>query len=69
MTSPDGLYCMSFLVPLDKIEYNEFPTISFSKTESVEMPFRYIKADNGEPILPQGMKEHLRKDLDRAFEF
>lgn len=27
-------------IPLEKIEYNEFPTIRFNEQESVEMPFR-----------------------------
>lgn len=109
-------------VPLEKIEYREFPTIHFNSQESVEMPFReyfhlllesspsrfaflnipvrfavatsllslfnlrlfslnsdplffisslagYIKGPDGEPLLPVGMREHLRKDLDRSFEF
>lgn len=30
----------SCAVPLEKIEYNEFPTIHFNAHESVEMPFR-----------------------------
>ena len=66
------------------INQQDFPTIMFNAKESVEMPFRtflnfqlsgylnpmtgYISVD-GEPLLPQGMKELLKKDLDRAFEF
>ncbi|KAL7412757.1 DUF431-domain-containing protein [Mrakia frigida] len=56
-------------IPLEKIEYNEFPTIHFNAHESVEMPFRYIKGPDGEPLLPVGMRDHLKKDLDRSFEF
>ena len=56
-------------IPLEAIEYNEFPTIKFNEQESVEMPFRYIKGPDGEPLLPKGMREHLKKDLDQSFEF
>ena len=71
-------------VKLGEIPYSEFPTISFSKQESIEMPFRkcvhcgvtgptltmsgYVADDKGEPILPPGMKEHLKADLDRTID-
>ena len=72
-------------VPIDKIPFVDFPTISFGKHESIEMPFRestrphtvtkdwrlipgYVKDAQGEPILPPGMKEHLKADLDRTIE-
>lgn len=29
----------------------------------------YIKGPDGEPLLPVGMKAHLKKDLDQSFEF
>jgi Predicted SAM-dependent RNA methyltransferase len=32
----------------------------------VEMPFKYIATISGEPILPMGMKELLRADLDNS---
>jgi len=28
----------------------------------------YVKNEKGEPILPPGMKEHLKADLDRTIE-
>lgn len=31
------------------------------------MPFRYVVKD-GQPILPPGMKEHLKADLDRTID-
>ncbi|KZV83338.1 DUF431-domain-containing protein [Exidia glandulosa HHB12029] len=55
-------------VPLQEIPYVDFPTIVFNAKESVEMPFRYIVRDGG-PLLPPGMREHLKKDLDRGFDF
>ncbi|PVG03724.1 DUF431-domain-containing protein [Serendipita vermifera] len=53
---------------LQSIPYTDFPTIRFNKSESVEMPFRYIAKD-GEPLLPVGMKQHLYEDLNRGFDF
>lgn len=32
------------------------------------MPFRYIVQDN-KPIMPKGMIELLKKDLDKSFDF
>lgn len=55
-------------VPLSKIPFVDNPTIRFDEVESVEMPFRYVKSPEGEPILPPGMKEHLHNDMDQAFD-
>ncbi|KZT26060.1 DUF431-domain-containing protein [Neolentinus lepideus HHB14362 ss-1] len=55
-------------IRLSAIPYIDFPTIRFSAKESVEMPFRYISQD-GLPLLPPGMKDLLRRDLDRGFDF
>jgi len=55
-------------VKLEDIPYVDLPTITFNVKESVQMPFRYI-ADNGQPILPPGMRELLHKDLNKSFEF
>ncbi|EIM87066.1 DUF431-domain-containing protein [Stereum hirsutum FP-91666 SS1] len=57
-------------IPLDKIPYVDFPTVTFNAKESVEMPFRYIlEADGKTPKMPPGMKEHLYEDLNQSFEF
>ncbi|CAK9784847.1 DUF431-domain-containing protein [Cutaneotrichosporon oleaginosum] len=55
-------------VPLDKIPFTDFPTITFNKYESIEMPFRYVQDGAGQPILPPGMKEHLKADLNRTID-
>ncbi len=55
-------------IPLDEIPFTDFPTITFNKYESIEMPFRYVKTEAGEPILPPGMKEHLKADLNRTID-
>lgn len=38
---------------LEDIKYIDFPELKFNKHESTEMPFRYVKADDGSPIMPQ----------------
>lgn len=52
------------------------PELKFGAGESVTMPFRYMVADNNapttpqtKPLMPPGMRDHIREDLDRAFEF
>ncbi|KAG8743276.1 hypothetical protein FRC10_012239 [Ceratobasidium sp. 414] len=45
---------------LESLPYVDHPTIRFNAKESVEMPFRYIAHPNGEPVLPEGMKELLK---------
>ncbi|BEJ17602.1 hypothetical protein CspHIS471_0610030 [Cutaneotrichosporon sp. HIS471] len=54
--------------PLDEIKFTDFPTITFNKYESIEMPFRYVQDAAGQPILPPGMREHLKADLDRTID-
>jgi ribosome biogenesis SPOUT family RNA methylase Rps3 len=39
-------------VPLDKIPYVDNPELRINKNESTEMPFRYVKGENGQPIMP-----------------
>ncbi|KAI5481910.1 hypothetical protein MNV49_000187 [Pseudohyphozyma bogoriensis] len=55
-------------IPLDKINFVDHPTIKFDENESVEMPFRYVVGKDGEPILPKGMRELLRDDMDKGFD-
>ncbi|KAG8851660.1 hypothetical protein FRB96_009156 [Tulasnella sp. 330] len=54
--------------PLNEIPYIDYPTIRFNVQESVEMPFRYIKTTHGEPVLPDGMRDLLKADLDKGFD-
>ncbi|KAK9315806.1 SAM-dependent RNA methyltransferase [Lipomyces starkeyi] len=56
-------------IPLDKIEYVDFPELRWNKHESTEMPFRYVKdGQTGEPIMPEGMRELIRQDSNRGFD-
>ena len=42
------------LVPLQDINYVDFPEIKVNKHESVEMPFRYVSDRvSGKPVMPQ----------------
>ncbi|KAM0111450.1 hypothetical protein ACP6JB_003012 [Aspergillus fumigatus] len=54
------------LVPLEKIEYVDDPEIIVNKHERIEMPFRYVKGDDGQPIMPAGMVDLIKKDADKA---
>ncbi|GMK57776.1 hypothetical protein CspeluHIS016_0406100 [Cutaneotrichosporon spelunceum] len=55
-------------IALEDIAFTDFPTITFNKHESIEMPFRYVRDGDGQPILPPGMREHLKADLDRTID-
>lgn len=56
------------IVPMEEIPFVDNPTIRFDEVESVEMPFRYVRDKEGEPILPRGMRKLLQDDMDKAFE-
>ncbi|CAO1625809.1 unnamed protein product [Parajaminaea phylloscopi] len=57
-----------------ELEWVEYPELQFGRGESVSMPFRYMRAPDAssktpQPLMPPGMREHIKKDLDRGFEF
>ncbi|KAF8474988.1 SAM-dependent RNA methyltransferase [Kalaharituber pfeilii] len=54
---------------LDNIPYVDFPELKLSKHESTEMPFRYVVGEDGQPIMPEGMMELIKKDSDKSFDF
>lgn len=39
-------------VPLEQIQYVDYPEILVNKHERTEMPFRYVKDKDGQPIMP-----------------
>ncbi|KAL8418583.1 hypothetical protein RB594_001979 [Gaeumannomyces avenae] len=55
-------------LPLEDIPYLDFPELKFNEHESTEMPFRYVKGDDGKPIMPKGMVELIGKDADKAID-
>ncbi|BGP40336.1 hypothetical protein JCM10450v2_004316 [Rhodotorula kratochvilovae] len=73
MTTDTALGVTSLVVSggktLSTITFVDHPTIQFGPHEGVEMPFRYIVDEkSGEPILPEGMREHLKADMDRSMD-
>ncbi|CAH2352074.1 protein arginine N-methyltransferase Sfm1p [[Candida] railenensis] len=52
----------------ENIKFLDYPEIRFNKYEATEMPFRYITDENGEPILPRGMLEHIKKDAEQSID-
>lgn len=43
----------SCIVPLKDIRYVDHPELRVDEHESTEMPFRYMAADDGSPIMPK----------------
>jgi ribosome biogenesis SPOUT family RNA methylase Rps3 len=37
---------------LDEVSYTDFPELKFNDHESTQMPFRYVKDAEGNPIMP-----------------
>ncbi|KAI4652419.1 hypothetical protein J4E93_002621 [Alternaria ventricosa] len=58
--------CVQDKVPVDNIPYIDHPDLKINKNESTQMPFRYVKDDNGEPIMPKGMRELIVKDSAKS---
>ena len=40
-------------MPLQDIPYLDFPELQFDEHESTQMPFRYVKGDDGKPAMPK----------------
>jgi ribosome biogenesis SPOUT family RNA methylase Rps3 len=40
-------------LPLDQIAYVDAPEFKINKHESTQMPFRYVRDDNGQPLMPE----------------
>jgi hypothetical protein len=38
---------------VDKIPFVDHPELKINKNESTQMPFRYVKGDDGRPIMPE----------------
>jgi ribosome biogenesis SPOUT family RNA methylase Rps3 len=41
------------LAPLKEIPYLDHPELKFNEHESTQMPFRYVKGEDGKPIMPE----------------
>ncbi|KAI8633986.1 SAM-dependent RNA methyltransferase [Xylariaceae sp. FL1651] len=53
---------------LNKIPYLDHPDLKINEHESTEMPFRYVKGSNGNPVMPEGMLELIVKDADKSID-
>ncbi|SNX88128.1 uncharacterized protein MEPE_06839 [Melanopsichium pennsylvanicum] len=59
------------------LEWVDYPELHFGRGESVEMPFRYmvdktrstLSKGSKQPLMPEGMRELIKSDLGRSFEF
>ncbi|KAG9384843.1 RNA-Me-trans domain containing protein [Pyrenophora tritici-repentis] len=60
--------CVQDKVPVEKIQYIDHPDLKINKNESTQMPFRYVKGDDGEPIMPKGMRELIVKDSAKSLD-
>lgn len=55
-------------VALDEIPYIDHPTIIVNRHESHDMPFRYVKNSDGDPVMPEGMVDLIKKDAEKAID-
>lgn len=53
--------------PLSEIAFIDHPELKINKHESTEMPFRYVKDKNDQPVMPPGMIELIKLDADKSF--
>ncbi|KAF9693655.1 hypothetical protein EKO04_008324 [Ascochyta lentis] len=60
--------CVQDRVPVEKIPYVDHPEIRTNANESTEMPFRYVVGKNGEPIMPPGMVDLIKKDSEKSLD-
>ena len=51
-------------VPLAEVPYVDRPSIQVSASESVEMPFKYVKGKDGKAIMPEVRLRHLMLSRD-----
>jgi len=61
------------IVALEQIPYVDYPEIRINENERTEMPFRYVKGADGQPIMPsvrywypQVHAEHISTDMSRV---
>ncbi|KAJ5808904.1 hypothetical protein N7474_010173 [Penicillium riverlandense] len=53
-------------VPLEQIPYVDYPELHINEHERTEMPFRYVVDAQGQPIMPDGMVDLIKKDADKG---
>ncbi|KAF2662208.1 DUF431-domain-containing protein [Lophiostoma macrostomum CBS 122681] len=55
-------------VPVEKIPYIDHPELQINKNESTQMPFRYVKGEDGRLIMPEGMMDLIIKDSEKGLD-
>ncbi|KAI0102767.1 DUF431-domain-containing protein [Nemania sp. FL0031] len=53
---------------LNMVPYLDHPDLKINEHESTEMPFRYVKGDDGNPVMPEGMLDLIKKDADKSID-
>ncbi|KAF2466967.1 DUF431-domain-containing protein [Lindgomyces ingoldianus] len=53
-------------VAVDKIPSVDHPELKINENESTEMPFRYVLGKDGQPIMPEGMVDLIKKDSEKG---
>ncbi|KAI1360365.1 DUF431-domain-containing protein [Xylaria arbuscula] len=53
---------------LNMVPYIDHPDLKINEHESTEMPFRYVKGDDGKPVMPDGMLDLIKKDADKSID-
>ncbi|KAI0430663.1 DUF431-domain-containing protein [Xylaria sp. FL1042] len=53
---------------LNMVPYIDHPDLKINEHESTEMPFRYVKGDDGKPVMPEGMMDLIKKDADKSID-
>ncbi|ODM21710.1 hypothetical protein SI65_02554 [Aspergillus cristatus] len=53
-------------IALEQIPYVDYPEIRINENERTEMPFRYVKGADGQPVMPSGMIDLIKKDADKG---
>ena len=54
-------------VPLEDIPYIDYPELKIDEHESTEMPFRYLRTQDGTPVMPEGMIDLIKRDSEKGF--
>lgn len=54
-------------ISLKDIPYIDHPELKIDDHESTEMPFRYVKNQDGTPVMPEGMMDLVKKDSEKGF--
>ncbi|TGZ80342.1 DUF431-domain-containing protein [Ascodesmis nigricans] len=53
---------------LDAIPFTDYPELKLGKHETTTMPFRYVRDAAGNPVMPDGMLDLIKKDADKSLD-